>query len=132
MERVWVCLFVLAAGTALAKGPTPVLNKKGEMLVGHININEATTAQLVELPGIGPVLAERIVGARQKRAFRRVDDLLRVKGFGKKRFAKLRAFLRIEGPTELKWQAREPEVSTPKPEVQSPPLPSPPASPPSG
>jgi competence ComEA-like helix-hairpin-helix protein len=109
MKKALVCLFLLGAGAAAAKVPEPLLNKKGEVLVGQLNINEATVAQLVELPGIGPVLAERILSARQKKPFRRVEDLLRVKGLGRKRFSKLRAYLRVEGPTELKWQARVPE-----------------------
>jgi len=128
MKKACVCLLalILAASIAEAKEPEPLLNKRGDMLVGHINMNEATTAQLVELPSIGPVLAERIVNARQKKAFRRVDDLLRIEGFGRKRLSKLRAHLRTEGPTTLRWQAREPEVTTP--ETKAPPqeLPTPP------
>ncbi|MCL2013194.1 MAG: helix-hairpin-helix domain-containing protein [Cystobacterineae bacterium] len=106
MKQAWVCLFVLGAGGAEAKGPEPFLNKKGEVLVGQLNLNEATAAQLVELPGIGPVLAERIVSWRQKKPFKRAEELMRVKGFGRKRFSRLKPHLRIAGPTELKWQAK--------------------------
>jgi len=115
MKKVCVCLFLLGAALAEAKGPVPVLNKKGEVLVGQLNINEASLAQLVELPGVGPVLAERIVSARQKKAFKRAEDLLRVKGFGRKRFSKLKAHIRVEGPSELRWQAREPEPPASEP-----------------
>jgi competence protein ComEA len=116
MKKALVCLFLLGAGAAGAKAPEPLLNKKGEVLVGQLNINEATVAQLVELPGIGPVLAERIVSFREKKPFKRVEDLLRVKGLGRKRFSKLKAYLRVEGPTELKWQPRAPEKPPKEPE----------------
>jgi len=110
-------LFLLGLGAAEAEGREPLLNKRGEVLTGQINLNEATVAQLIELPGVGPVLAERIVSLRQKKPFKRVEDVLRVKGLGKKRFAKLKAHLRTEGPTELKWQPREQE---PTPEGNAP------------
>ena len=115
MKKALAFLFLLGAVAAEAKEAEPLLNKKGEALVGQLNLNEATVAQLVELPGIGPVLAERIVSARQKKPFKRAEDLLRVKGLGRKRFSKLKAFLRVEGPTELRWKSREAEA--PPPEV---------------
>ncbi|RKH18215.1 helix-hairpin-helix domain-containing protein, partial [Corallococcus praedator] len=37
-----------------------------------------------------------------KRPFGRVEELVRVKGFGKKKFLKLRAHLALSGPTTLK------------------------------
>ena len=46
---------------------------------------------LVLLPGVGPVLAERIVSARTgKRSFTRWDDLLAIKGIGPKTVERLK------------------------------------------
>jgi len=106
-KKFWICFFLLGAGVAEAKGEEPLLNKRGEALVGRLNLNEATAAQLSELPGIGPVLAERIIQWRQKKPFKRIEDLLRVKGVGRKRFIKWKSFLHTDGPTELRWQPRE-------------------------
>jgi competence ComEA-like helix-hairpin-helix protein len=48
-----------------------------------INVNRATAGQLTALPGIGPVIAERIVVYRTARGpFKRLADIERVKGIG--------------------------------------------------
>ncbi len=57
-----------------------------------INLNTATLDQLESLPGIGPVLGQRILDYRQEHGpFRSVDDLLNVSGVGDKRLADLRS-----------------------------------------
>lgn len=59
-------------------------------LTGLINLNIATTRQLEALPGIGPVLAERIIAYRTRHGgFRRVSELRSVSGIGPKRYAVL-------------------------------------------
>ncbi|RMF44202.1 MAG: helix-hairpin-helix domain-containing protein, partial [Deltaproteobacteria bacterium] len=59
-------------------------------LAQPININTADFGQLVKLPGIGKVTAERIVAYRQANGpFASVDDLVKVKGVGKKTLEKL-------------------------------------------
>lgn len=45
-----------------------------------INVNTATTKELCELKGLGPVLAKRVVAYRKKEPFKRGKDLLNVKG----------------------------------------------------
>jgi competence protein ComEA len=49
---------------------------------GAVNLNTADVATLDGLPGIGPVLAQRIVDHRAQGPFRQVDDLLDVPGIG--------------------------------------------------
>lgn len=62
-----------------------------------ININTADTSALMTLPGIGPSKAKAIVEYRDKKGvFRRIDDLMKVKGIGKKLMAKIRDKVRIE------------------------------------
>ncbi|NLL62076.1 MAG: hypothetical protein GX240_04725 [Candidatus Atribacteria bacterium] len=54
---------------------------------GLININSATARELESLPGIGPVLAERILEFRKNNGiFRRIEDIKGVSGIGQKRF----------------------------------------------
>ncbi len=56
-----------------------------------VNINQATAEQLTTINGVGPVMAQRIVEFRQKNgAFKKVEDLLSVKGIGEKKLDKMR------------------------------------------
>lgn len=55
-----------------------------------LDLNRATEADLDRLPGIGPVLARRIVERRRELGgFRRVEDLRSVRGIGPRLFARL-------------------------------------------
>ena len=69
---------------------------------GMININTATAAELEYLPGLGPSKAQAIVAYRAKRPFKKVEDIMRVKGIGRKTFKTLRPYLRISGETSIK------------------------------
>ena len=59
-----------------------------------LDLNTATAAELDALPGIGPVLAARIVEHRRHGAFRSVEELLSVPGIGPRLLARLRPALR--------------------------------------
>ena len=68
----------------------------GKITSGTININSATAAQLEQLPGIGAVMAARILAYRKAHgAFATIDDLTKVGGLGKSKFANLKNFVRI-------------------------------------
>jgi competence protein ComEA len=58
-----------------------------------LDVNRATEDELLQIPGIGPVLAARIVAARAAGHFGAVDDLRRVPGLGRGRLDALRRFL---------------------------------------
>ena len=61
-----------------------------------IDINKATTLDLQKLPGIGPSLAKRIVAYREKNGpFKRVEDLMAIKGIGFKKWKKIRPYVRV-------------------------------------
>ena len=65
-----------------------------------IDINTADAALLETLPGIGPVLAQRIVDYRQTYGlFRTVDEIKDVSGIGDATFAEIESFI-IVGETE--------------------------------
>jgi competence protein ComEA len=57
-----------------------------------INVNEASTADLDSLPGIGPKMATRII---EGRPYARFEDLLSVRGIGPKRLADLQPRARL-------------------------------------
>ncbi len=69
---------------------------KSKITTGTININSATVAQFEQLPGVGAVMAARILAYRTAHgAFATIDDLTKVSGMGKSKFANLKSFVRI-------------------------------------
>ena len=63
-----------------------------------LDLNTATMTQLMELPGIGEVLAQRILEYRQTNgSFITIDELLNVKGIGEKKLEELEPFVKIGG-----------------------------------
>lgn len=68
---------------------------------GVVNINEATPEQLERLPGVGPSRAQAIVNFRKTHPFKRIEDLQRIKGLGKKSWNRLRPLVALSGPTTL-------------------------------
>jgi competence protein ComEA len=62
---------------------------KEKIELGRIDINTATEKELKMIPGVGPVMASRIIAARP---FRSADDLKKVNGIGDKKYAKIRPY----------------------------------------
>jgi competence protein ComEA len=63
---------------------------------GKVNLNTATLAQLDTLPGVGPVLAQRILDHRDQRGgFKSVGDLRQVSGIGDARYEQLKDLVTI-------------------------------------
>ncbi|WBB66907.1 helix-hairpin-helix domain-containing protein [Micromonospora sp. WMMD812] len=63
---------------------------------GRVNLNTATLAQLDALPGVGPVLAQRILAHREQQGgFRSVGDLRQVEGIGDARYEQLKDLVTV-------------------------------------
>jgi competence protein ComEA len=68
-----------------------------------LDLNRATAAEIESLPGIGPVLAQRVIDYRSSAGgFRGVDDLRHVKGIGAKKFERVRPLVMVAAPAEEK------------------------------
>lgn len=62
----------------------------------RININTAGADELQRLKGIGPAYARRIIEYREKFGnYKSIDELLKVKGIGKKRLDNIRPFIKL-------------------------------------
>lgn len=61
-----------------------------------VNVNSADAEELMSLPGIGEILAGRIIEERAQASFERVEDLERVKGIGPKTIEKLAPYVCVE------------------------------------
>jgi competence protein ComEA len=105
-----------AAGSAPSVGP-PVTPDPCRTRAGParpIALNSASQADLEELPGIGPAKARRILDWRGKHGrFRRIVDLRRVKGFGRKTVMRLAPYLVLDAPPVTTSSSRP--ANTPPP-----------------
>lgn len=71
---------------------------KSELPAGTIiNINTAMAGDLTRLPGIGEVMAERIIEYRTKQGgFKSTEELMNVKGIGEKKFEKIKEHVSVK------------------------------------
>src|SRR5688500_545102 len=93
-----IATFVLSAHTAaIAQSDKPAAAAAKAV----VNLNTATLAQLEELPGIGRAVAERILEYRQKSGgFKKIEELMNVKGIGEKSFLKLKPLIVVTAKPE--------------------------------
>ena len=93
---------------------------------GVVNINTAEIGVLGLLPGIGPAKAAQIAAYRKRRPFRTVDELVRIRGIGRKMVRRLRVHLAVSGPTTASGVVVPAAVAAaPSPPARPPPPPPP-------
>lgn len=86
-------VLVPKVGAAPVSDPASAADPGNAVLV---DLNNATSAQLEALPGIGPSLAAAIIGERERRGgFRSVNELREVRGIGEQRFADVRDLVMV-------------------------------------
>jgi len=96
MDRTFAAALALvtlvASGAVISAQSKSSPTTSGKPAVtGTININTATAADLQRLPGIGAKTASRVIEYRQKNGpFKKVEELMNVRGVGEKNFLKLK------------------------------------------
>jgi competence protein ComEA len=94
-----VALLVIACSVPVVMHAQSVPSAASPDKTAVININTATAAEFEALPGIGSKMAQRIVEYREKNgAFKKLEDLMNVRGIGEKNFLKLKNQLTVAPP----------------------------------
>jgi len=92
-EQIIVGAPKIVVTSGKSKGKSKLANPTSN---SPINVNTATSAQLDSLPGIGPVMAARIIAYRQKSGvFKVLTDLRKVPGMGASKFAEIQNLIRL-------------------------------------
>jgi competence protein ComEA len=82
--------------TRTKPGATPAVADAAPAPSGPVHLNTATLEQLDELPGVGPVTAEKILAYREEHgAFQSIDELDAVPGIGPARLEELRQLVAL-------------------------------------
>ncbi|MEK7273412.1 MAG: helix-hairpin-helix domain-containing protein, partial [Nitrospirota bacterium] len=75
----------------------------------RVDLNRATVVEFDQLPGVGPVLAKRMVDYRKSVGrFHAVEDLRAVKGIGKKKLEQLKPFVTVTKSATLEQGKKGP------------------------
>jgi len=99
MRQLFVCLlvFCLLAPVCSTFASSPQGDQETVSVSSLTNVNQATVKELVKLPGIGKVTAEKIVAYRDLNGpFAAAEDLLKVNGVGKQTLAKIRDQITVQ------------------------------------
>ena len=97
MTAIVLVLGLVTAAVSAQESARPAA--KTAATAGTVNLNTATVAQLETLPGIGKATAERILEYRQKNGgFKKVEDLMNVRGIGEKSFLKMKPLITVTAP----------------------------------
>jgi competence protein ComEA len=112
---------VLSASVAVVVVLVAPPARAGKAIDGVVNLNTAPPEVLGLIPGIGPSKAAEIVRYRSKRPFRTVDELVRIKGIGRKMVRGIRVHLAVAGPTTATAASGRSQAPPPPPPPPPPP-----------
>jgi competence protein ComEA len=105
VRHLLILLMVVLSAAALPSAPASAAaqDKPAEAKAAPapqmVNLNSAPAEQLERLPGVGPKTAARIIEYRQKNGgFKKIEELMNVRGIGEKAFLKMKNQLTVTAP----------------------------------
>ncbi|MFQ6069420.1 MAG: ComEA family DNA-binding protein [Candidatus Aminicenantales bacterium] len=80
-----------------------VLDVPAQSTGKKININTASATELQKLPRVGEKIARRIIEFRKENGqFKKVEEIMKVKGIGEKTFKKIKDFITVKTVKKVK------------------------------
>ncbi len=99
MNARWKIAVAAALAVCVAAQSFSAAQSKKPLPQKPLDLNTATVEELQQLPTVGPAAAKAIVRFREKSGpFRKVEDLLAVRGFTQKRLKTLRPYITVTPP----------------------------------
>jgi len=106
IQKKVVLIDSILEGTNISAEQDKIFNNKKSKLNNRgrssqkkllVDINSATVEELVQLPQVGPVIANRIVEYRNANGeFKNIEDLIKVRGIGKKKLNSITPYIYIK------------------------------------
>jgi comEA protein len=84
------------ADTVVKKETYYPSSPEADEIIGRININTASRVELMKLPGIGEKTADKIINFRKVNPFSKIEDIMKVKGIGTKKFEKMKDKITVD------------------------------------
>ena len=91
MQKFKMVSILVLAAFLIASFAQPIMAGKGK-----ININTASKKELTTLKGVGDKIADRIIEYRTTHTFKKIEDLMNVKGIGQKVFDNNKDLIKVK------------------------------------
>ena len=94
-NHIYIPALITSTESSWAAGSTALSLSPGGEIISLVNINQAGLEELVSLPGIGPVTAEKIISYREEHLFTQVEEIQKVPGIGPATYEQIRPYLTL-------------------------------------
>lgn len=89
-------IYIPRIGEEVSENISLISEENKETDRGKVNINTCSKAELLTLPGIGEVIADRIIEYREDTPFKRIEDIKNVSGIGEKKFEAIKDLITVK------------------------------------